>query len=457
MTADHFSGADQEDLAIAIGTHQRIGNSSEIGRILTPTLARDELLKVPLGSMATVRDVVFDDLRELSGVEKLPFDNIVAVGAGALGSAVVDISAREGVRYLSILDKDVLLPHNIARHRLGNSFIGKPKAVALQKALNMLIDETTIRTAFDCDFLNQSALTPEVVQVLNEADLVFDFSASVAVARAISSDDRDARSASVFFNPDASDVVILIEDKSRQKRLSHLEADYYRHILSVPELRDHLQTEDAHLARYGNGCRDVSAKISAAEVNKLASIGWESLRSNLLNENACGKIIRSDSEGNAKCYHLEVKSHKEQIIFESWSLGISEDVLKQLAFLRAKDLPNETGGVLLGMVDYAEKFVMIVAVTPAPENSVKQPFYFERGTSGLTENLEAVDTITAGQVRYVGEWHSHPPGVAARPSNTDEKIVRSTIRPFYRHRRTCVHDDCGRLRSIFLEARSALM
>jgi hypothetical protein len=44
---------------------------------------------------------------------------------------------------------------------------------------------------------------------------------------------------------------------------------------------------------------------------------------------------------------------------------------------------------------------------------------FERGVQGLDELLESVQRRTAGQVRYVGEWHSHPRRTSARPSSID--------------------------------------
>ena len=44
---------------------------------------------------------------------------------------------------------------------------------------------------------------------------------------------------------------------------------------------------------------------------------------------------------------------------------------------------------------------------------------FVRGTEGVRDHLNDVFTRTRGQVRYVGEWHSHPPSSAARPSATD--------------------------------------
>ncbi|NKW80263.1 hypothetical protein HGG72_07875 [Ochrobactrum pecoris] len=37
----------------------------------------------------------------------------------------------------------------------------------------------------------------------------------------------------------------------------------------------------------------------------------------------------------------------------------------------------------------------------------------------LTADISAAVKRTGGQVRYVGEWHSHPRGASTRPSPTD--------------------------------------
>jgi hypothetical protein len=43
--------------------------------------------------------------------------------------------------------------------------------------------------------------------------------------------------------------------------------------------------------------------------------------------------------------------------------------------------------------------------------------------SGVEELMDSVRRRTAGQVRYVGEWHSHPPRASARPSATDGRQI----------------------------------
>ena len=46
-----------------------------------------------------------------------------------------------------------------------------------------------------------------------------------------------------------------------------------------------------------------------------------------------------------------------------------------------------------------------------------------RGVEGVDELMESVHRRTAGQVRYVGEWHSHPPLASARPSAIDGRQI----------------------------------
>ena len=97
-------------------------------------------------------------------------------------------------------------------------------------------------------------------------------------------------------------------------------------------------------------------------------------------------------------------------------------MLETLAAERQADLPNETGGILLALVDFERKLIRISAAIEAPPDSVKKPHYFERGRTGLERRLKEIGARTAGQLRYVGEWHSHPVGVPARPSADDNQL-----------------------------------
>ena len=86
-------------------------------------------------------------------------------------------------------------------------------------------------------------------------------------------------------------------------------------------------------------------------------------------------------------------------------------------------LPSETGGMLFGLVDIPAKSIHLVDASPAPPDSMERLGSFIRGTQGVEALMEAVFRKTAGQVSYVGEWHSHPPHASARPSSVDARQI----------------------------------
>jgi len=86
-------------------------------------------------------------------------------------------------------------------------------------------------------------------------------------------------------------------------------------------------------------------------------------------------------------------------------------------------LPAETGGVLLGIIDIAARRIDLVDAWSAPAGSKGSQTKFERGIGGLKDDVMQAIAATLDQVRYVGEWHSHPKGASTAPSRTD--IARS--------------------------------
>ena len=45
-----------------------------------------------------------------------------------------------------------------------------------------------------------------------------------------------------------------------------------------------------------------------------------------------------------------------------------------------------------------------------------------RGVHGLNDERERIVRATAGNLDYLGEWHSHPEGVSTQPSEDDRKV-----------------------------------
>jgi integrative and conjugative element protein (TIGR02256 family) len=98
---------------------------------------------------------------------------------------------------------------------------------------------------------------------------------------------------------------------------------------------------------------------------------------------------------------------------------IPQPVQDFLLTSRRKALPSETGGVVLGVIDVEAKRIDVVDALSAPVDSRGTPARFDRGVAGLKDTVSAAQAKTADQIRYIGEWHSHPDGVAAMPSLVD--------------------------------------
>lgn len=361
-----------------------------------------------------------ESLAHLSGYNEGFRPLIAAVGAGAIGSKVVELSVRCGFGSWSIVDKDILLPHNPVRHVLGDWAIGLPKALALQKFVNSLVPGNPVTNAVAADVKNWSE-DSELRDVLESSEVILDMSASVPVARSLAEAPFTQRRISLFLNPSGKDVVILAEDKARTVSLWDLEGSYYRSLSNDDSLYDHLNNEITP-ARYGNGCRDLTARMSADQVSLLASIAQRRLIHLSQEQSASGSIWRSNLEtGEVGVIKISISPGIE-VVLGGWRFRWNTELLDDLSLQRSKDLPNETGGVLLGIVDFEHKIVVLAADVPAPPDSIKRPHYFERGLTGLGDAVQRKMQASAFQLKYLGEWHSHPDSISAEPSLQDEEV-----------------------------------
>lgn len=103
----------------------------------------------------------------------------------------------------------------------------------------------------------------------------------------------------------------------------------------------------------------------------------------------------------------------------TWQVSYDRGFLSQLSALRDERLPNETGGAIVGIADFSRYSLHLAHALSQPEDSLGSPTRFERGVVGLAQSLDDVARRSMHQVRYLGEWHSHPRYANARPSDTD--------------------------------------
>ncbi len=413
------------DIGVALGVLLP-GASDEIASRYAPAIIRgaaDEAdLRAIRVELAQVH-IAFDPDRaaELAGLRRDP-RQAVLVGAGAIGSHLIESLVREGRFVWAIVDDDHLLPHNIARHTLSYPDVGRSKAAALQERLNAIFARTAspaVRIALPCNVLRPGEHAGTLQSLLAEAAVIIDASASVAAARHLSDLYSAARRASAFFNPSGEAVVVMVEAEDRGLRLRDLEAQYYGAVLRLPALERHLSAVGERFA-YTGACRAVTNRIPESRAALLSALAAQGL-GRALDRAEAAILIWSVSENGKVELTRPAAVPVEQVRREGWDItlpgGLKEDLIRR----RAARLPSETGGALLGMVDTRARCIHLVEALAPPPDSIGSPRGFERGVAGLTEAVTAKMARVMDQIRYIGEWHSHPPQTCTTPSATDLK------------------------------------
>ena len=375
-------------------------------------------------ALLNVREVFSKALaRRSNGLSHTGSDlRVTAIGAGALGSPVLTNLTRAGYGRLTIVDEDVLLPHNLARHALAARYVGWYKAEALASDLTeMMPDEPPVRPIV-ADVLYPGGKASELEAACHDADLILDMAASIPVSRHLVHDvSSDARRVSLFLNPSGKALTLLAEDAAREIRLDSLEMQFYRAIARDPGLSSLLDQPDRD--RIGQTCRDISAEIAQEDVAMHGGMGSRSVRQLSECDSARIRTWLADEYDNYRLVMDIEPAAPIQRTKGEWTVVWDTELLDKLARMRQCRLPNETGGVLLGSCDRSRKILYVVDALPSPQDSEERKTSYIRGTAGLSEEVERIVHVTGSNLAYVGEWHSHPEGHGVEPSGDDKRLL----------------------------------
>lgn len=338
------------------------------------------------------------------------------VGAGSLGSAMLNLWIRAGWGQWSVIDKDHVKPHNLVRHMAFSQHVGELKSDVVSELCAAATEGATNVTAVSGDACD--AGVPAVKEALNSGSLVVDASAALEYPRQASFQDALPRHVSVFVTPAGNGAVVMFEDRARSMRLRTLEAQYYRAVIRQAWGERHLA---GNLGTYWSGasCRDISVAMPYSRISVHASTLAEQVMFRAQSDEACIRVWDRDPDTGGVSVYDVVPTAERRLDFGDLAVFYDDGLAAHLKSLRHAALPNETGGVLLGYHDFNVGAIVLVDALPAPSDSHASPGSFERGTSGLVKAVHNVSARTAGIVGYVGEWHSHPPGHSANPSRED--------------------------------------
>lgn len=367
--------------------------------------------------------VVYSLSRQLAaaynGIGDRISDKITLVGVGALGSQLFMNLIRSGSGEWTIIDNDYLMPHNLARHALIGSGVGRSKAECMEYWANDTIYGENIAHSITADILDPREHEAEVKKALEESDIILDISTSIAAERYLALDVQSkARRVSMFLNPAGNDAVLLAEDMERKNTLDFIEMQYYRSLVHM-NLTEHLSSVE--YLRYSNACRDTSNVISQENIAMYAALLSKAFRSAIQDSNGSIKIWSTKNDSFNVDYANIQTYEMERISCGDWTVCTDRYLLDRLKELRQQKLPNETGGVLIGSIDVQRKIVYVVDTVPSPLDSNEWPDSYIRGYKGLRSEIERINKITGNRLEYIGEWHSHPEGCGCKASSTDSK------------------------------------
>ncbi|MFS2004137.1 ThiF family adenylyltransferase [Duganella sp. CT11-25] len=372
----------------------------------------DEML---LAQFSFLRKNEFKDFRHQSGSDDDGVKSVL-VGAGALGSSLLNLWARSGWGSWTVIDKDHIKPHNLTRHVATDAEIGHGKSLVATDAAKAVTRDPARFTPIQADATLFGAA--DVASALAGTSLIIDASTTLDYPRLASDDATLPRHMSVFITPSGRSSVLLAESADRSISLRTIEAQYYRAIIKEAWGEHHLY---GNLGTFWTGasCRDISFRLPLAQVQLHAA-------------NLAQMVIKTAKTADAKIAVWDrntdtgdVYSHAVHAFKETrkeigdFTIFLDEGLEQELRAMRVASLPNETGGILLGYHDLTLKRIVLVKACPPPPDSVGTPTSFVRGTQGVAALLKDVESRTAAIVGYVGDWHSHPRGYSANASQDD--------------------------------------
>ena len=227
-----------------------------------------------------------------------------------------------------------------------------------------------------------------------------------------------------FLNPTGQDLVFLAESADRSQRIDFLEYAYFQRLLEDDKLASHYGTVPIH-QRYGGGCRDVSVTIPQHLVALHAATASHALTGILVKQDAQASLWTAHSDGSVTHTQLPTPVFARQQS-GTWTIWYDPKVICAVRTLREQALTGtvavETGGTLVGAVDLDQQSIYVTGIIGAPTDSRHYPAAFERGAADLRATYEEIESRTAGALMYVGEWHTHPRGARAQPSQDDERL-----------------------------------
>lgn len=366
-------------------------------------------------------------LQKFSGIQANDKLGIVQMGCGSLGSKISLHLARNGNDNFTLIDKDIMMPHNNARHALAM------KKFYLNKAfmLGIYMEQMGIRTReYETDIY-------EVVETISTSSLFIDSTASLSVRSYLSHAKINGIVVHTALYQHGKVALLLCEGQNRNPRIDDLVAALYSHCLKNDVLHDALFNNQHDFEYTGQGCGSYTTKATDAKIS-LSAAGMSAKIQSYISEGVPehGEIYTGIVDENDMGIQWERKSLEEVFVIEAdqndqgYEIRLLPNVVSEMDRIAKLHTPNEFGGGLIGHISETNRTVIVTDLIDAPEDSVASPNTFILGTKGLTKIVKNIILKTAGQLTYLGTWHSHPVGGGPSPTDISTMMKLSKVRDF---------------------------
>ncbi|HEV8647960.1 MAG TPA: ThiF family adenylyltransferase [Actinomycetes bacterium] len=373
---------------------------------------------------------------------------VMVLGCGALGAPIAEQCVRGGVGELTLVDDGVVHPGILVRQPYLDAEVGLAKAEVLAERLRRIRPDVmiTAKLADAVDtVLRDGAGVPDV-------DLVVDATANVTVATKLERDrwpdrrrwppvasvaigHKAERGVATLSLPGATgagvDVLRRLGLTARADPGGRL-ADVVDDLFPQPPRTDLFHPEP--------GCSEPTFVGSASQVAALASQLFNGILGTLAGDEAepttksmWAYVVRLSTMVAA----TPPLTWEDDLVMQDPTTGYEIRIAPPaLATMQAEcgdaarrhGLLVETGGRLFGQVDNACRVVWVSSASNPPPDSERSSQRFRLGVAGVPELLASYDAVSGGLARLVGEWHTHPGGIATE-STTDHEAMTVLLTP----------------------------
>ena len=421
-----------------VGDRFGLANHQEARRLeIKAFVIRAQSARDLLEDRAEVREIALMPLpsrglsADVSGVH--PKQGVCIVGYGALGSEIAGFFARMGVGEINVIDNDVLLSHNLARHEATLLSLGLTKANAVQH-LDTLLHLSSDRSfqGYTDNVVHLSA--EELATRMPPHAVLIDASASDSVRRSLPIKARELSKRIIRVeifdegylgvqsvegdggNPDLLDLYYML------CQLGLIDEAVRRWLITEIRNRSKPQTVAS-----GFSCTSATLRLPKWIIASHAAAFMPRLTLSLDGtEGEAGvglnALSRDGTPMGWSWYAVPSLKVYNPSSAPGWEVRIADDVCRNMRVFSKRQSPRETGGYLYGGWNLDLQRITVTAATPEPPETKGSTTALNLGRSGKTKEERLIQRYCGQRISLVGTWHSHPQG-SAQMSGRDQRTL----------------------------------